>query len=212
MAEDSPLDVQAEIDLDRQYAIAIKGKKPEDWEEAPGMDSPWYWQRLKEGRSNDPCPGLETRKADMTAYNAPLSPLDRRQLYFYRIIGTLPPDPNLHACAHLFASDRNSLFIVANHLDMAHCFEDGFHAQMASLSHTVVFHTPVPALMMTDPDTESKLWFCKEDWTTRAAGGRGIHNSRLIGPGGVHIASTWQEGMVRLNGKRHFAETRALKL
>ena len=43
-----------------------------------------------------------------------------------------------------------------------------------------------------------RTWFCKEDWTSRAAGGRGIHQSRIVGPRGEHVASTWQEGVVRI--------------
>lgn len=41
-AEDSPLDAQERIDLWDTYDVALKGTKPEDWEEAPGMDVPWY--------------------------------------------------------------------------------------------------------------------------------------------------------------------------
>lgn len=128
----------------------------------------------------------------MDAYNAALSPFDRRQLLFYRVIGSLSENSNLHACAHLYASDRNSLFIVANHLDVGDRF-----THMASLSHTVVFHTPVEEFMMID-GTGERIWFCKEDWTSRAGEGRGIHHSRMIGPGGRHVASSWQEGLVRI--------------
>lgn len=129
----------------------------------------------------------------MTPYNWLLKPFDKRQLYFYRLIGSLPvDDTNLHACAHLYASDRNSLFIVANNLNVGHKFT---HA--ASLSHTVVFHSAAKDILMTGADGD-RTWFCKEDWTTRAAGGRGIHQSRIVGPKGEHVASTWQEGVVRI--------------
>ena len=170
-----------------------------------------YLERMRETGHNDACPGLDTRKADMTPYNQSLSSFERRQLYYYRAIGELPPDPNLHACAHLYASDRNSLFIVANHLDIADKFQGRFHAQMASLSHTVVFHVPAADLMMNE-DNGDRRWFCKEDWTTRAAGGRGIHNSRLVGPSGIHVASTWQEGMVRVGKKPTTKSERDTKL
>lgn len=56
------------------------------------------------------------RKVDMTAYNRPRETLDRRQLQYYKVIGDMPPieeDPNLHAIAHLYASDRNGLFPVS---------------------------------------------------------------------------------------------------
>jgi hypothetical protein len=41
--------------------------------------------------------------------------LDKRQLQYYRVLGEMPvveADPNLHAAAHLYASDRNGLFPV----------------------------------------------------------------------------------------------------
>lgn len=40
--EESELDVQEKIDLDDTYAIVLKGTSPEDWNEAPGMDVPWF--------------------------------------------------------------------------------------------------------------------------------------------------------------------------
>lgn len=42
LPEDSPLDVQEEIDLDSQYSIVLKGQQPTDFEHTPGMDVPWY--------------------------------------------------------------------------------------------------------------------------------------------------------------------------
>lgn len=189
--EDSNFDVQHSVDLYQRYSKVLAGTRPEDWEEAPGMDVPWYWQQRRETGFNEPFPGLESRKVDMRPYNEHLSPFDRRQLIFYRLIGDLPPDPNMHACAHLYASDRNSLFIVANHLDMGE-----YYTSMASLSHTVVFHTPVKDVLM--QRAGEKLWMCKEDWTSRAGGGRGMHLSRMWAPDGTHVASSWQEGMVRI--------------
>jgi len=59
-------------------------------------------------------------------------------------------------------------------------------------------------------DGDDRIWFCKEDWTTRAAVGRGIHQSRLIGPGGRHVASSWQEGLLRV-GKDSAEQEKALR-
>jgi hypothetical protein len=51
----------------------------------------------------------------MAEYNMSKSPTDYRHLSYYRPIGLIPPSSyNLHACAHLYASDRNSLFIISN--------------------------------------------------------------------------------------------------
>lgn len=63
----------------------------------------------------DAFPGLKTRKVDMDAYNNGRETLDKRHLQYYQVIGDMPKtvnDANLHACAHLYASDRNGLFPV----------------------------------------------------------------------------------------------------
>jgi hypothetical protein len=73
------------------------------------------WWEVEKERGPDPFPGLDMRKVDMTAYNSPRITLQRRQLQYYRLIGELPKstdDPNIHAAAHLYASDRNGLFAV----------------------------------------------------------------------------------------------------
>lgn len=51
----------------------------------------------------------------MDAHNKDRPPLERRNLKYYSVIGAMPSvreDPNMHACAHLYASDRNSLFVM----------------------------------------------------------------------------------------------------
>jgi hypothetical protein len=77
------------------------------------------WWEIEERRGwIDPFPGLNMRKVDMTAYNDPRETLDRRQLQYYKVLGNMPAideDPNLHAVAHLYASDRNGLFFVGFH-------------------------------------------------------------------------------------------------
>jgi hypothetical protein len=37
----------------------------------------------------------------------------------------------------------------------------------------------------------------QESWTPRSGQGRGMVESQIWSPGGVHVASTWQEGLVR---------------
>jgi hypothetical protein len=179
----------------------------------------------------NPVGGLHLRKVNMSAYNDPLPPIDRRQLIFYSVRGSLPSpsapspsknkaptlsrDANLHAVAHLYASDRNSLFIIPNHLGIGDKF-----TRMASLSHTVIFHVeadklfapnePVdkpPNAAPTEMDKDLSIerprerkWFVQESWTTRATGGRGLHTSRLWDPDtGLHLATTIQDGLIRFS-------------
>lgn len=35
------LNLQERVDLSEKYGAVLKGKKPEDHEECPGVDSPW---------------------------------------------------------------------------------------------------------------------------------------------------------------------------
>ena len=149
-------------------------------------------------------PGLDIRKVDMTAHNTSAAPLSYRTLALYRPLGPLPNSlPNLHACAHLYASDKNGLFLVSNALGF------GDHVgTMGSLSHSVVFHVPSPELLMSG-EGEGE-WWLQEAWTPRSGQGRGIHEGCIWSPSGVHIASSWQEGLVRRAGKEEDEKQRLL--
>ncbi|KAH9828897.1 Thioesterase-like superfamily [Teratosphaeria destructans] len=196
IAEMSPMDVQDDVDIQEMYGLVLGAKKPQDFEECPGIDAPWYWKRRKATGINDEFPGLECRKVDMAAFNGSRHPLDRRQLIMYRTLGAMPADPNMHLCAHLYASDRNSLYMVSNHLNMGDTW-----TQMASLAHTVIFHTDMQDLGFSERPGEAgddERWFIKEDSTDRVAHGRGTYRSRVFSPSGVHVATVLQDGMIRL--------------
>lgn len=131
----------------------------------------------------------------MSTYNKTKHPLDRRQLVFYRSIGTIPNgNPNIHLCAQLYASDRNSLFIVANAMDIGYLY-----TAMGSLVHQVIFHTNAEDMDFgEDKGPEGSKWFAKEDWCTRYSGSRGLFYSRVWSPGGKHVMTITQDGMVKL--------------
>jgi acyl-CoA thioesterase len=63
---------------------------------------------------------------------------------------------------------------------------------MGSLSHSVVFHVSSKDLVL-----RNREWLCQEAWTPRSEGGRGLHESRIWDERGMHVASTWQDGLVR---------------
>jgi acyl-CoA thioesterase II len=243
--EGSPLDVQDQVNLQEVYRDALEGKENEPMEHlaAPSNDSEHFRETYLPAHPEhfNPIAGLHIRKADMTKYNAARSPIDRRQLTFYTLRGSLPlptapyppiasmvgpialtRDANMHACAHLYASDRNSLFIVPNHLDRQRQY-----TRMASLSHTVIFHVGIKDLILSpeprinhpnaDPtlweegplplcnleghsqgDKDGRKWFVQEAWLTRATGGRALHTSRMWDyASGTHIATTYQDGLIR---------------
>ncbi|KAF2682265.1 acyl-CoA thioesteras-like protein [Lentithecium fluviatile CBS 122367] len=241
--EGSPFDYQERVDLREQYRDVLRGKEDEPMEHpaSPDKDSEEFRETFLPQHPDhfNPIGGLHLRKVDMKKYNETRIPSDRRQLIFYTLRGSLPlptalypPSPtsslsltregNLHACAHLYASDRNSLFLIPNHLELGRDF-----TRMASLSHTVIFHVGIRDILMppeprinhphADPtlfedgslplcnvDSRSggvqdgRKWFVQESWFTRAAGGRGLHQSRMFDyTTGKHIATTMQDGLIR---------------
>lgn len=180
---------QAQINVEEKYSLVLMGKTPDEHPQHPRIDSPWYHRyRERYGQAND-FPGLDMRRVDMSAFNESIkSPIDYRQLSYYRLIGDIPADNfNLHACAHLYASDRNSLYLVSN----AAGFGDEVNV-MGSLSHSVMFHVSSKDLVLREGE-----WWCQESWSSRSGGGRGMVESRIVGKEGLHAASTWQDGLVR---------------
>lgn len=198
----------------------------EDHPLAPGVDVKWWVEGVKSGEfKEEGFPGLEVRKVDMGAYNDTRevreSPDLYRQLQYFRFIGTpeggndnAKPSKeeeekdakgdydNLYACAHLYASDKNSLFVITSALDL----EDSF-VQIASLSHTVVFHNLGEPLRMFDwKSSGEKRWFVQEASSSQSGENRGLHESRIWGPDGTLIATTMQDGMIRLNLEKERAE------
>jgi len=194
------------VDLRAEYAAALapngRGRDAAEWPECPGVDAKWYWDALASGEvENAKLPGLSSRKVDMASFNEVRPPLERRQLHFYRVEGSMPPfeeEPNLHAVAHCYASDRNGLYTIGCMMgDEGEGWE-----KMGSLSHKVVLHDPLEALSLVDGEGRPR-WFCQEYWCGRFAGERADHESRLwTWDGSVAresvVGTTLQDGLVRL--------------
>lgn len=217
-SEKSRVEMQDELNIPKTFSTALRhAKTPFDHPESPSMGSQWFTEVYlpQHPEHYNPLPGLHLRQANMSTYNSTLTPLDRRSLAFYSLRGKIPKTSehaNLHAIAHLFASDRNSLFVIPRHLDLGMELK-----RTASLSHTVIFHVDLEQMLMGDEpkgrnlkspptegwgseeaDEERRKWYLQESWTTRAGGGRGLHHSRIWDPEtGVHVATTIQDGLVR---------------
>ncbi|KXT16706.1 hypothetical protein AC579_5261 [Pseudocercospora musae] len=225
--EKSRVEMQDKVDIHKQFAVALRhAHTPFDHPESPSMGSQWFAEVYLPTHPEhyNPLPALHLRQANMSTYNSSLKPIDRRSLAFYSLRGKIPRTSeyaNLHAIAHLFASDRNSLFVIPRHLGVGMELK-----RTASLSHTVIFHVHLDQMLMGDEppgrnskspptenwgdgeaDEEGRKWYVQESWMTRAGGGRGLHHSRIWEPEtGVHVATTIQDGLVR------FAERREVKL
>lgn len=215
-----------------------------DLEEVPGMDLTFYRKQKmlllddddddeegkgKTKKNHDAFPGLQCRKVDMREWNSTRHPMERRQLIFYRMIFDrekgekeeekedqgMGMNMNMQLCAHLYASDRNSLFIVANLFDLGDLFTN-----MSSLSHTVIFHAEEGEMRFGTPKTSTSTsttttkrtkspfhkannndgggrWFCMEVFGSRIHGGRAVHNCRIFNDEGTHIATCMQDGLIR---------------
>lgn len=92
----------------------------------------------------------------------------------------------------MVVGDTNRL-LSSNHLGIGNDY-----SHIASLSHTVIFHADTPEIDMIDRRADKVRWFCQEAWTSGARHGRGLHESRMWREDGLHVASTIQDGMVRL--------------
>jgi acyl-CoA thioesterase II len=106
------------------------------------------------------------------------------QRVWMRLDGKLPDDPLLHACMITYASDLTLLDSVLS----VHGAVWGPHGFMgASLDHALWLHRPFRA----------DEWFLYDCWSPSASGGRGLATGRMFTPGGRHVATAVQEGLLR---------------
>ena len=190
----------------------------------------WYIDQINQGYADDGVfPGLFVTKGDMKDFNTrdlvKRDPSRYRQLVFYRLRGSPDLDDgdvdgetitkdllslkekedsgefdNLYACAHMYACDKNSLFLPARALDRQ------IHSAMASLSMTVIFHQRDSVLRMiywdaafarNDGSLPTK-WFIQEAWTPASGDNRVSYETRLWDPNGRLLATTLQDGQLRV--------------
>lgn len=202
-----------------RYQSVLAGKRPEDYPFSPSVDADWWNQYIaEEGVVERPFPGVDVRKVDMKDYNqteeVKRDPGKFRQLHFYRLKGSPGRDgsrtddfrartqageyDNLYACAHMYASDKNSLLLIPRALGRS-----SFTA-MASLSLTVIFHQHGEPLRTDDwqaskqGEDEVRKWFLQEGWTPSSGDNRAIHESYLWSPDGTLLATTIQNSQLRL--------------
>jgi acyl-CoA thioesterase len=124
------------------------------------------------------------------------APIDRTSLYIYSTQGpqVSPADPNLDACAHLYHSDRESIWSLLRNYEFLEVMEAA-----SSLSHTVIFHGGPDKLAFHGP--EGRKWFFQETTGRRVSDGRGLHEGRIYDADGNHVVSTMQDGALKLKWK-----------
>jgi acyl-CoA thioesterase-2 len=111
------------------------------------------------------------------------APSDEPMRVWMRADGRLPDDPLLHVCLLTYASDMTLLgSVLARHETTTG------RVQMASLDHAMWFHRPFRA----------DEWFLYTCYSPTASGSRGLATGRFRTADGTLIATTVQEGLVRL--------------
>ncbi|OLN85487.1 hypothetical protein CCHL11_08044 [Colletotrichum chlorophyti] len=198
-AEDSRITSQEEPPQTR-FADILASKSPQDWPHAPPVD-------VDEIKSMFPdfgpgtFPIVDMHKVDLRAYNEGKPVTERRELIFYRLKEPLSADdPNTHALVHAFESDRNGLLMVGNHIGL------GWNLGIAaSLTYGFVIHVDVEQTVMKDPSGPDDGWWIQEVLFPRAGQGRGALMCKMWSPEGVHVATGYQDGIVRerkVNGEK----------
>jgi acyl-CoA thioesterase-2 len=145
---------------------------------ARGDDAGWY--------ARAPRP-IDMRFVDEPVWSSTRTGSDEPVRVWMRADGSLPDDQLLHVCLLTYASDMTLLGSVVARHDLA-----GEALQMASLDHAMWFHRPFRA-------DEWLLYTC---YSPTASGSRGLATGRFTTQDGRLVATTVQEGLVRLPRKR----------
>ncbi|KAI9491530.1 HotDog domain-containing protein [Zychaea mexicana] len=104
---------------------------------------------------------------------------------WFKTRGALSDDPRLHACIVAYASDSAFIGTAA----LANGLAPRSIGMMASLDHSMWFHAPARA----------DEWLLYEMQSPRTSEGRGVAFGRLYRQDGTLVATTAQEGIVRLS-------------
>ncbi|KAI0409487.1 Thioesterase/thiol ester dehydrase-isomerase [Xylaria palmicola] len=193
-----------------RFAEILGARRPTEWDPAPITDIGGLMARFPGSRQAVGLfPGLEMRKVDMRAYNAARPFHERRELILYRLLAPLPATadpaegvgaegtgcavggPDAHICAHAYGADRNGLLMVGNHAGFSNDL-----ARAASLSYSFVVHVDAEAAVMTYSEGDDE-WWVQEACFPRVESGRGIIHTKIWSPRGIHIATEYQDGIIR---------------
>ncbi|KAK2041221.1 acyl-CoA thioesterase II, partial [Colletotrichum somersetense] len=176
----------------KRFADILATKAPRDWPHAPAVDVEEIKAMFPDvGETTFPV--VDMHKVDLTAYNGGKPATQRKELILYRLKGPLAADdPNSHVAVHAFESDRNGLLMIGNHNGL------GWNlGTAASLTYKFVIHVNAGQAVMKDPSGPDDGWWIQEVSFPRAGQGRGALMCKIWSPEGVHVATGYQDGIVR---------------
>lgn len=178
-----------------RFAEVLRSRAPSAWDPAPSIDILGLLKFLPRDFVGI-FPTVEMRKVDMEAYNEGRPMHERRDLILYRLLAPLPTDdPNAHILVHAYAADRNGLLMTANHAGIGYNF-----GRAVSLSYSFVVHVNPEEAVMKYSESESEdvgQWWLQEMCVPRVGADRGIIMCKIWSPKGVHVATEYQDGIVR---------------
>jgi acyl-CoA thioesterase-2 len=145
-----------------------------------GIDHPGA-RHLAEDRA------IEQRHVEGNIFVKPGAEQVARQHVWMRAIGELPDDPLLHSAVLAYASDYSLLEPILRRHGLV--WTDG-RLRAASLDHSMWFHREV--------DVHDWVLYAQE--SPSATSGRGLGLGRMFTQDGTLVATTAQEGMVRIKG------------
>lgn len=182
----SPDEVQAPLSAQERFADILSSRAASRWDVSPQIDLDVVKDVFPNGGAGA-FPILDMHKVDMKAYNTGKPISERRELICYRLLKPLPRDDvNAHIVCHAFEADRNGLLMIANHMGYGRNL-----GKAASLTYSFYVHVnPEEAAMDGDG------WWLQEIYWPRVSAGRCMMESKIWSPGGKHVASGYQDGIV----------------
>lgn len=178
-----------EMSVQSRFADILNSRSPSEWDPSPPIDIASVVAAVPRDIVGT-FPAVDMKQVDMTSYNEG-KPLDqRRELLLYRLLAPLPAsDPDAHVLVHAYEADRNGLLMVGNHIGFGYNF-----GRAASLSYSFVVHVnPSETVMKYGEDQ----WWVQEACFPRVEAGRAIVMSKIWSPEGVHVATEYQDGIIR---------------
>lgn len=178
-----------ETPVQTRFAHILRTRDPSEWNPSPPADIDGIVADFPRDYVGT-FPIVDMKKVDMTAHNAGKPVHERRELVLYRLLEPLPAsNPDAHILVHAYEADRNGLLMIGNHMGIGFNF-----GRAASLSYSFVVHVnPADAVMKYGEDQ----WWVQEACFPRVEAGRGIIMSKIWSPDGVHVATEYQDGIVR---------------
>ncbi|MBH97058.1 MAG: acyl-CoA thioesterase II [Rhodospirillaceae bacterium] len=127
---------------------------------------------------------MEMRPVDPIDFTS-REPRDPVRHVWIRTVDKLPDDPDLHRSVLAYLSDY---YFVGTATQPHGIRWEQRNVQMASLDHAMWFHRPFRA----------DEWLLYAIESPNASGARGLATGRFFTPGGTLVASTAQEGLIRV--------------